>query len=256
MVIIKTEEEIKRMAVVNRMVAEVLCIIEENAKQGVTTEYLNEVAEKEAKKRNAYPAFKGYNGFPKALCVSINEEIVHGIPSKKCKLHKGDIVSLDFGLIFDGFYGDSAITIPIAKISDEKKRLLRVTKEALNAGIEQAKAGNFLLDISKAVEKTVHKSGFSVVRNFTGHGIGRDLHEPPVVLNYVPSFSTRGLPLVVGMTIAIEPMVNAGTYKIKIKKDGWTAVTADGKPSAHFEHTIAITENGPIILSSCEDSSG
>ncbi|MCD6129714.1 MAG: type I methionyl aminopeptidase [Deltaproteobacteria bacterium] len=251
MVITKTEEEIKKMAIVNRMVAEVLCVLKEKAKEGVTTEYLNEIAEKEAKKRNARPAFKGYNGFPKALCTSINEGIVHGIPSRKVSLHKGDIVGLDFGLIFDDFYGDSAITVAIGKISDENKKLLKVTENALYAGIEQAKPGNFLLDISRSIEETVHREGFSVVRDFTGHGIGRNLHEDPEVLNYVPSFFSLKLPLVVGMTIAIEPMVNVGTYKVKIKKDGWTAVTADGKPSAHFEHTIAITENGPMILSIC-----
>lgn len=252
MVIIKTEEETKKMAIVNRMVAEILCILKEEAKEGVTTEYLNARAEKEAKERNARPAFKGYNGFPKALCTSINEEIVHGIPSRKSSLHKGDIVGLDFGLIFDDFYGDAAITVAIGKISDENKKLLKVTEDALYAGIEQAKPGNFLLDISRSIEETVHRGGFSVVRDFTGHGIGRNLHEDPEVLNYVPSFfSSLKLPLVVGMTMAIEPMVNVGTYKVKIKKDGWTAVTADGKPSAHFEHTIAITENGPMILSTC-----
>lgn len=166
-------------------------------------------------------------------------------------MHKGDIVGLDFGLIFDDFYGDSAITVAIGKISDENKKLLKVTENALYAGIEQAKPGNFLLDISRSIEETVHREGFSVVRDFTGHGIGRNLHEDPEVLNYVPSFFSLKLPLVVGMTIAIEPMVNVGTYKVKIKKDGWTAVTADGLPSAHFEHTIAITENGPMILSIC-----
>ncbi len=251
MVIIKTKEEIKKMATVNKMVAEVLCVLKERAREGVTTEYLNEIAEEEARKRNARPAFKGYNGFPKALCTSVNEVVVHGIPSRKKSLHEGDIVSLDFGLVFDGFYGDAAITVAIGKISDEKKRLMEVTESALYAGIEQARPGNLLLDISRAIEETVHRGGFSVVRSFTGHGIGRNLHEDPEVPNYVSSPFLLRLPLVVGMTIAIEPMVNAGTYKVKIKRDGWTAVTADGKPSAHFEHTIAITDDGPVILSTC-----
>ncbi len=249
MIVIKTKEEIKKMHHVNRMVGEVLNILKNKVKAGITTEYLNEVAEKEAKKRNAKCAFKGYGGFPKALCTSINEEVVHGIPSKKRVLKEGDIISLDFGLIYDGWYGDSAITVAVGHINDEKKKLMKVTKEALYRGIAMAKPGNYLYDISEAVQSYAESFGYGVVRDYVGHGIGRKLHEEPQVPNYVPSKVSRGPMLKVGMTIAIEPMINAGTWRTKTLKDGWTVITMDGKPSAHFEHTIAITENEPIILS-------
>ncbi len=249
MIVIKTKEEIEKMHHVNRMVGEVLNILKNKVKAGITTEYLNEVAEKEAKKRNAKCAFKGYGGFPKALCTSINEEVVHGIPSKKRVLKEGDIISLDFGLIYDGWYGDSAITVAVGHINDEKKKLMKVTKEALYKGIAMAKPGNYLYDISEAVQSYAESFGYGVVRDYVGHGIGRKLHEEPQVPNYVPSKVSRGPMLKVGMTIAIEPMINAGTWRTKTLKDGWTVITMDGKPSAHFEHTIAITENEPIILS-------
>ena len=249
MIILKTKEEIEKMRVVNRMIGEVLNILKNSVKPGITTEYLNEVAQKEAKKRNAKCAFKGYGGFPKALCTSINEEVVHGIPSKKRKLKNGDIISLDFGLIYDGFYGDSAITVAVGHIDKEKENLMKATKESLYRGIAQAYAGNHLYDISKAVQEYAEGFGYGVVRDYVGHGIGRNLHEDPQVPNYVPKSGDRGPMLKVGMTIAIEPMINAGTWRTKTLRDGWTVVTLDNKPSAHFEHTIAITENGPDILS-------
>ncbi len=249
MIILKSKEEIEKMRIVNRMVGEVLNVLKNSVKVGITTECLNEVAEKEARKRKAKCAFKGYGGFPKSLCTSINEEVVHGIPSKKRVLKEGDIISLDFGLIYDGFYGDSAITVAVGHIDNEKKKLMEVTKESLYRGIEQARAGNYLYDISKAVQNYAEGFGYGVVRDYVGHGIGRNLHEDPQVPNYVPSSTNKGPMLKVGMTIAIEPMINAGTWRTKTLKDGWTVITVDRKPSAHFEHTIAITENGPCILS-------
>ncbi len=249
MIVLKTPEEIEKMRKVNRMVGEILNILKKEIKPGITTEYLNQVAEREARRRNARCAFKGYAGFPKSLCTSINEEVVHGIPSKKRRLKEGDIISLDFGLVYDGWYGDSAITVAVGNIDDQKLKLMQVTKEALYRGIEKARAGNYLYDISAAIQSYVESFGFGVVRDYVGHGIGRKLHEEPQVPNYVPSTDARGVMLKVGMTLAIEPMINAGTWRVRTLKDGWTVVTADGKPSAHFEHTIAITENGPTILS-------
>ncbi len=249
MIITKTKEEIEKMRYVNQMVGEILNILKNKVKAGITTEYLNEVAEKEAKKRNSKCAFKGYGGFPKSVCTSINEEVVHGIPSKKRVLKDGDIISLDFGLIYDGWYGDSAITVAVGHISSEKRKLMEVTKEALYRGIAQARAGNYLYDISQAVQSYTESFGYGVVKDYVGHGIGRKLHEEPQVPNYVPAKVSRGPMLKVGMTIAIEPMINAGTWRTKTLKDKWTVVTMDGKPSAHFEHTIAITDGDPIILS-------
>ncbi|WP_035589635.1 type I methionyl aminopeptidase [Hippea jasoniae] len=249
MILLKSKEEIEKMYRVNQMVGEILNILKNEVKPGITTEYLNEVAEKEAKKRHAKCAFKGYGGFPKSLCTSINEEVVHGIPSKKRVLKEGDIISLDFGLVYDGWYGDSAITVAVGNIDEKKKKLMKVTKEALYRGIASAKAGNFLYDISEAIQSYVESFGFSAVRDYVGHGIGRNLHEDPQVPNYVPDKNFRGPLLKVGMVIAIEPMINAGTWRVKVLKDKWTVVTADGEPSAHFEHTVAITDEGPFILS-------
>ncbi len=249
MIVLKTKEEIEKMRVVNQMVGEILNILKNEIKPGITTEYLDKLAVEEAKKRHARCAFKGYGGFPKSLCTSINEEVVHGIPSKKRVLKEGDIISLDFGLVYKGWYGDSAITVAVGNIDSEKRRLMDVTRKSLYLGIEQARAGNFLYDISEAIQSFVEGNGFSVVRDYVGHGIGRKLHEDPPIPNYVPSKTDRGPLLKVGMTLAIEPMINAGTWRVKTKKDRWTVVTADGKPSAHFEHTIAITEEGPVILS-------
>jgi methionyl aminopeptidase len=217
-----------------------------SARPGVTTRELDELAEALLAKLKAHSAFKGYNGYPAALCTSVNEEVVHGIPSNRV-LKEGDILSLDFGAIYDGFYGDAAITLPIGSISTEAEQLLRVTEEALYLAIDQARPENRLMDISAAIQRHVESHGFSVVRDFVGHGIGKHLHEKPQVPNFgIPG---RGVRLKPGMTLAIEPMINAGGCEVMIREDGWTAVTKDRSLSAHFEHSVAVTENGPAILS-------
>ncbi|MEJ5348408.1 MAG: type I methionyl aminopeptidase [Desulfosoma sp.] len=243
----KTREEVEKIRKSCLIVAEVLARLQEVVAPGVSTWDLNAISEEEAEKRGAVPAFKGYHGFPYALCTSINEEVVHGIPSKKRILREGDIVSLDFGVVVDGYYGDAAVTLPVGKISEEADRLCRVTREALDQAIGQAVVGNRLSDISHAVQSYVEKFGYSVVREFVGHGIGRNLHESPQIPNFGPP--GRGVKLKPGMVFAIEPMINQGAPDIRILEDRWTAVTADGKLSAHFEHTVAVTENGPDILS-------
>ena len=244
---IKSKREIEIMRDANKIVAEVLATLKDIIEPGMDTEYLNRKAEEITEQRGAKPAFKGYMGYPKSLCVSINEEIVHGIPSKKKKVKEGDIVSLDYGVIYKGYYGDAALTVAVGEVSDVAKKLMKVTEESLYKGIEVAIPGNHLGDIGDAVQSHVEAHGFNVVRDFVGHGIGKRLHEEPQVPNY--GRRGEGVLLKEGMTIAIEPMVTEGTWKVKILKDGWTAVTADGKLAAHYEHTIAITENGPDILS-------
>lgn len=227
------------------MVAEVLQLLREMIKPGVTTLELDQFAEKQCIKWKAKPAFKGYGGFPFTICASPNDRIVHGFPNRDL-LQDGDILSIDFGLVADGFYGDSAITVAVGQVDAEAEQLLQVTSDSLECGIAAALAGNRLSDISNAVQLRVEQEGFSVVRDFVGHGIGRQLHEPP----QIPNFGAAGCgpELKTGMTIAIEPMVNVGLPGVKVLDDGWTAVTADGQRSAHFEHTIAITDNGPEIL--------
>ena len=215
-------------------------------REGITTEELDRLAEEYIKRHGGIPAFKGYRGYPRSLCVSVNEEVVHGIPGKR-KLKEGDIVSLDLGVLMDGYYGDAAITVPVGKVSELAKKLIKVTEEALYRGIEMARPGNRLSDISHAIQTHVEKAGFSVVREFVGHGIGKQLHEEPQVPNFGPP--NRGPRLEPGMVLAIEPMVNTGTWEVRILPNGWTVVTADGGLSAHFEHTVAITDNGPEILS-------
>ncbi|MDL1955976.1 MAG: type I methionyl aminopeptidase [Candidatus Desulfofervidus auxilii] len=247
MIILKAPWEIEKMRRSNAIVAEILAILKEAVKPGITTMELNELAEELCIKKGARPAFKGYRNYPYSLCVSINEEVVHGLPSKKRYLQEGDIVSLDFGVFYDGYYGDAAITVPVGKISANAKRLLEVTENALYKGIEQAREGRRVLDISAAIQTYVESHGYSVVRQFVGHGIGRSLHEDPQVPNF--GKPGKGAKLKVGMVLAIEPMVNEGTYEVEILPDGWTAVTKDRKLSAHFEHTVAITKNGPEILS-------
>ncbi|OGP15423.1 MAG: type I methionyl aminopeptidase [Deltaproteobacteria bacterium GWA2_54_12] len=227
------------------VVAEVLEVLKGNVRPGATTLDLEKIAEEETIKRKASPAFKGYRGYPFCLCTSVNNEVVHGMPSKKV-LKEGDIVSIDYGALVEGFYGDAAVTVPVGKVSEEAARLVRVTEESLGKAIEAAREGNRLLDISSAVQSHVEPQGFSVVREFVGHGIGRELHEPPQVPNFgIPG---RGVKLKTGMVLAIEPMINSGGWAVKILADGWTAVTADGKLSAHFEHTVAITPDGPRVL--------
>lgn len=246
MIILKNPDEIELMRKANKIVGQVLQKVSEEAKPGVTTARLDQMAEDMCKDAGCRPAFKGYHGYPFSLCCSVNEQVVHGFPNDR-PLKEGDILSMDFGVIKEGFYGDSATTVAIGKISDEAKRLMKSTKESLDAGIEQARPGNRLGDISAAVQKTAEDAGFSVVRQFVGHGIGRALHEDPQVPNF--GKKGKGLQLKTGMVLAIEPMVNAGGVEVKILSDGWTAVTVDGKLSAHFEHTVAITDNGPRILS-------
>lgn len=231
----------------NRIVAEILAELTAQIAPGITTMELNELGESLAAKRNARPAFKGYNGFPYALCASVNEEVVHGMPSRKRILREGDIVSLDFGVIHREYYGDAAITVPVGQVDEQSRALMRATEKALYQGIAQAVAGNRLTDISHAIQSHVESKGFSVVREFVGHGIGRSLHESPQIPNYGPP--GLGVRLRPGMVFAIEPMINQGEHEVEILEDGWTAVTKDRSRSAHFEHSIAITKNGPDILS-------
>ena len=246
MIICKSSKEIESLKKSNQIVAVILKELKKAAQPGVTTLELDQLAERLIKKNNCIPAFKGYKNYPATLCISVNEEIVHGIPGPR-KLKEGDIVSLDMGVKWDGFYGDAAITVPVGEIDLQSQNLIRVTEEALYKGIEKAQVGNRLSDISHAVQEWVEKHGFSVVRDFVGHGIGKALHEEPQIPNFgKPGFGPR---LREGMVLALEPMVNAGSYEIKILSDGWTAVTMDGSRSAHFEHSIAIATDGPLILS-------
>ena len=253
MIYIKTQKEIDFIRESCRIVAETLRLVKSNVKVGVTTIELDRIAEDYIKSNSAIPAFKGYSqgglpGFPGSVCTSINDAVVHGIPGQ-VKLEEGDIVSLDIGVLKNNYYGDAAITVAVGKISDEKKMLMEVTEKSLQLGIEQAKNGNRVHDISAAVQDYVEQNGFSIVRDLCGHGVGKFLHEDPAV----PNFGKRGTgsKLKKGMTIAIEPMVNAGGYEVITGSDGWTVITADGSPSAHFEHTILILDNSPEILTVC-----
>ncbi|MBI4709985.1 MAG: type I methionyl aminopeptidase [Nitrospirae bacterium] len=248
MIVLKSQDEIERMAEACRIAAEALEEIRKMIAPGITTMELDKFAESFIVSRSAAPAFKGYRGYPASLCTSVNEQVVHGIPSMT-RLKPGDIVSLDLGVYYRGFYGDTAATFPVGYVSNTAKKLIAVTAEALNAGIESAVIGNYVFDISSAVQKYVEENRFSVVRNFVGHGIGRELHEEPQIPNFVPnSREGMGAAIMEGMTLAIEPMVNAGTWEVSILDDGWTAVTKDGSLSAHFEHTVAVTKNGPKAL--------
>ena len=230
----------------SKIVAEILLELRERVREGATTADLDRIAEELTLKKKARPAFKGYRGFPASICISINEEVVHGIPSTRRVLKFGDVVGLDFGVIYDGYYGDSAMTVPIGDISPELEQLLKITEQCLYKGIEQALPGNYISDISAAVQRLAEANHYGIVREFCGHGIGRSLHEDPPVLNYVQN--GKGPKIKPGLVLAIEPMINMGTEKVKVLQDGWTVVTSDGKPSAHFEHTIAVTSDGPIIL--------
>lgn len=249
MIRLKNREELKRMRAAGKVVSEVLMRLEEEAKEGVTTWELNEIAERICATGGFKPAFKGYANYPASVCFALNEEIVHGIPSKKKVLKDGDIVGIDFGVLLDGYYADSAITVAVGKVRPVAEKLLRVTKDSLYRGIDMVKSSNRVLDISKEIQTYVENEGFSIVRDFVGHGIGRELHEEPQVPNFIPpNGKGGGIRLRSGMVMAIEPMVNEGSEKTKILEDGWTAVTYDGKLSAHFEHTVALTDNGPEIL--------
>lgn len=245
MIFLKSPEEIEKMSISGKMVAEILLEIRNRIKPGITTQELDLFAHRLTVKKKARPAFKGYNGYPFSLCVSVNEEVVHGFPSKR-RLVEGDIVSLDFGVCFNGYYGDAALTQAVGKVSPQAERLMQVTREALFKGLEEIRAGKRLGDISSAVQQHVESNGFSVVRQFVGHGIGKVLHEDPQIPNY--GEAGKGILLKPGMVFAIEPMVNVGCSEVELLADGWTAVTKDRSLSAHFEHTIAITENGCRIL--------
>ncbi len=245
MIICKSEEEIEKLRRSGRLVREILEESRERVRPGISTLELEKYSEKRLAQAGARPAFKGYRGYPCCLCTSVNEEIVHGIPSAR-RLKEGDIVSLDLGVVLDGYYGDSALTVPVGRISETTETLLRVTEEALELAIEKARLGNRLGDISATVEQHVERNGFSVVREMVGHGIGRALHEEPQIPNYGPA--GRGPVLKEGMVLAIEPMVNSGKPDLRVLDDHWTAVTVDGGLSAHFEHMVAITRNGPDVL--------
>ncbi|MDA8164458.1 MAG: type I methionyl aminopeptidase [Desulfobacteraceae bacterium] len=244
---LKSAAEIRILREANRIVAETLSMLRDKIAPGVSTWELDQWAEAFAVERGAAPAFKGYRGFPGSLCVSLNEQVVHGIPSKKIILRDGDIISLDFGVKYNSFYGDAAVTLPVGKITSEKERLLDVTRESLYKGIEQAVPGKRINDISAAVQEHVERHGFSVVREYVGHGIGRQLHEAPEIPNYSRRESTPRIQA--GMVFAIEPMVNLGGNAVKVLEDRWTVVTRDRSPSAHFEHSVAVTDDGPLILS-------
>jgi methionyl aminopeptidase len=246
MIILKSRQEIEKMRKSNLIVAVILEELGKKIRPGIKTIELDRLSEELALKKGARPAFKGYRGYPYSLCASVNSEVVHGMPSER-ELKEGDIISLDFGILNDGYYGDAAVTVPVGDITPAAKRLLQVTEEALYRGITEIKAGNRVGDISAAIQGHVEAAGYSVVRDLVGHGIGKSLHEDPQVPNY--GSAGRGIELKPGMVFAIEPMVNEGAYRVEVLRDGWTVVTADGKLSAHFEHSVAITENGPVILS-------
>ena len=246
MIIIKSQTEIRKIADACRIVAEVLEGLKSHVVEGMATADIERFVDEGIRKRGAEAAFRGYRGYPSSVCVSVNDQVIHGIPSGAMKLKSGDIVGVDIGTLLDGFYGDAAMTIPVGNVRAGNAQLLKVTEEALMLGIEKAIVGNRIGDISSAVQAHVEKHGYSVVRAFVGHGIGRSLHEDPQVPNY--GRAGQGPRLREGMTLAIEPMVNAGSPDVRILDDGWTAVTTDGSWSAHFEHTIAITKQGPKIL--------
>lgn len=248
MIILKSEEEVSKIRVACEIVARTLEVLKDKVKPGVTTQDLDRIAEENIVREGGKPAFKGYRNFPATLCASVNSEVVHGIPTKKNVLSDGDIIGLDLGAIYEGFYGDAAITVPVGRVDQATERLIRVTRESLYKGIDKAQIGNRLSDISHAIQLHVEAAGYSVVRDFVGHGIGRNLHEEPQIPNYGdPGHGPR---LKKGMVLALEPMVNAGKCEVSILPDHWTVVTQDGSLSAHFEHTIVLTDLGPVILTS------
>lgn len=245
MIIIKNDVEIEYMRNAGRLVGETLARLEKIIKPGMTTAEIDKIAEEFIVKHNAKPSFKGYHGFPASICASVNEEVVHGFPSGRV-LQEGDIISIDCGAILNGYQGDAARTVPVGKVSAEAEKLIQVTRESFFKAVEKAQVGNRLTDISAAVQNYVESFGFSVVRDFVGHGIGRDMHEDPEVPNF--GRPGRGPKLVHGMVLAIEPMVNIGRYDVEVQANDWTVVTADGSLSAHYENTVAILKNGPEIL--------
>jgi len=246
MIICKSAAEIEKLRRSGRMVRQVLGEIREHARPGATTLDLEKFVARRFKELGARSAFKGYRGYPCVLCASVNDEIIHGIPSDRRTLKEGDILSLDTGVILDGYYGDSALTIPVGAISESAQRLLKVTEESLELALEKVRLGNRLGDVSASVQHYAEKNGYTVVREFVGHGIGKSMHEEPQIPNY--GQPGHGPLLKEGMVFAIEPMVNAGVAGVRVLDDNWTAVTADGKLSAHFEHMVAVTRNGPDVL--------
>lgn len=245
MIVLKSSREIEKMRDSSKIVAEILELLKERVKPGITTSELESVASRETAKRNAKAAFKGYHGYPSSLCCSLNNQVVHGMPTK-VPLSEGDILSLDFGVLYKDYYGDSALTTAVGNISKNASELMSVTEKSLYIGIEKAVPGGRLFDISNAIQSYVESHNFSIVRDFVGHGIGKQLHEEPQVPNFGAAGS--GVLLKAGMVLAIEPMVNEKSYDVKVLSDGWTVVTSDGGLSAHFEHTVAITDKGPDIL--------
>lgn len=244
-ILLKSKEEIEIMRAAGRIVAEALDMVEEEITDGITTERIDKLVEEFINDRGAKPSFKGYHGFPATACISIDDEVVHGIPGKRV-IQEGEIVSVDIGAYWNGFHGDSARSYAIGRINEKKRKLLEFTQKALLAGIDKAKKGNKLGAISSAVQQVAETQGYGIVRQLVGHGIGREMHEEPQVPNF--GSADEGPVLQTGMVLAIEPMINLGTHRVKTMPDGWTIVTADGQASAHFEHTVAITENGPDIL--------
>jgi methionyl aminopeptidase len=245
---LKSPSELAAMRQAGRILAQTLKLVEEMTEPGVSTVELDCAAERFIESQNGKPAFKGYRGFPACLCTCLNEQVVHGIPSRR-KLRQGDLLKVDCGVLWDGLYADAAVTLPVGSISEEAHKLLETTRRALAAGIAAVRAGARVADVSAAVQRVAEEPGFSVVRDYTGHGIGRALHEEPKVPNMLTKdFSDQELVLEPGVALAIEPMVNAGTHRTRVLRDGWTVVTRDGKLSAHFEHTVAIEEAGPVIL--------
>lgn len=253
MLTIKNAADIEKMKAAGRLTEDVLKLMAEMAKPGVTTEELDKAAEELIRSRGGFPSCLGYNGYPKTICTSVNEQVVHGIPGKY-RLKDGDIVSCDVVAKLDGFHGDATRTLLIGNVLEETRRLVKVTEECFFEGLKFARVGYRISDISAAIQKHAESNGYGVVRDMIGHGIGREMHESPDVPNYVGGRYGRGIRLIPGMTIAIEPMINMGTWQIKLMPDGWTAVTADGKPSAHYENTVAITDGDPIILTFSEDN--
>ncbi len=250
MIVCRSAAELEKMRDAGRLVGEVLTELTGLVAPGVTTAELDEVAERRIRKAGAIPAFKGYHGYPATICASINDEVIHGIPSGRRILNEGDVISIDVGASLEGYYGDSAVTLPVGHVSEQAATLLRVTEESLYKAIERVRPGGRVSDIGHAVQQHVEAYGFSVVREFVGHGIGQRMHEEPQVPNY--GEPGRGPRLTEGMVLAIEPMVNAGKPTVKVLADGWTAVTRDGSLSAHFEHTVAVTADGPWILTARE----
>jgi methionyl aminopeptidase len=248
MIVLKSDREIQIMRESNQIVKGVLNELSLRVEEGITTRELDRLAEEKIRKQGASPAFLGYRGYPFTICASVNEEVVHGFPSKR-RLREGDIISIDVGVLYQGYYGDAAVTVPVGQVSELARHLIAVTRESLELAIEKVQVGNRIFDISAVIQDRVESEGFSVVRDFVGHGIGREMHEPPQIPNFRMDEISAQIKIKPGMVLAIEPMVNVGSCEVEILEDGWTAVTRDRSLSAHFEHSVAATEDGPLVLS-------